>query len=422
MNILVSHPTGNANVRAVLEALDAHRMLDEYVTTIAVSPSSKWLKALPGSVRKELLRRSYSLHSDKIHRIPFREIGRLGFQKIGFKNFIRPENGSFSIDAVYRKLDKAVSRRIEKKRFSTKIDAVYSYEDGAYSTFLTAAKLNIFRIYDLPIGYWRAERDLLGKERDKRPQWAMTLTGFRDSDDKLQRKDHEIEIAQHIIVASSFTKETLSCYPGVLPPVSVIPYGFPQVVNNRTYNFDGRRKLRLLFVGGLSQRKGIAQILEAVSALQNRVELTLVGRKASENCKPLNEALQKYRYISSLSHNDVLDEMRNNDILLFPSLFEGFGLVVTESMSQGTPVITTNRTCGTDLIEHGKNGWIIDPDASNAITNQLKKILENPRIIEKVGNAARETARARPWSQYRKELVEELLKINKKRIDSQEAK
>lgn len=47
-----------------------------------------------------------------------------------------------------------------------------------------------------------------------------------------------------------------------------------------------------------------------------------------------------------MPHDQILNLMRTQDVFVFPSLFEGYGLVVAEAMSQGTPVITTSRTCG----------------------------------------------------------------------------
>lgn len=412
MKILVSHPTGNSNVRAVIDAFSHSNILLEYNTTIATNPTASWLKALPSSIRDELLRRRYDIDSDLIRSFPFREIGRLGFSKMGIKQLTHHESGKFSIDKVYRSLDKNVAERLEKLSVSKRPDAVYAYEDGALATFSKAKTLGIIRLYDLPIGYWRAERHLLGTERDKRPDWAMTLTGFRDSEEKLNRKDLEIQNADHILVASSFTKITLEHYPGKLPSVSVIPYGFPEVTKDRSYHFTKGRKLRLLFVGGLSQRKGIAEVLEAAEILFESVELTIVGRKTTEECIPLNTGLERNRYIPSLSHNEVLTEMKNHDILLFPSLFEGFGLVVTEAMSQGTPVITTNRTCGADLIKHNTDGWLVEASSTDALVHQIKLILEAPEIIERVGRAAMKKAHSRPWKQYGQDLVQYVKSIN----------
>lgn len=413
MKVLVTHPTGNANVRATIEALSQNNLLSEFHTTIATNPKSTWLRILPGSLKSELLRRSYPISVDQIRSFPFKEMARLGLPKLKLKQMVRHEFGKFSVDAVYHSLDERVAKRILKLENINKPDAVYSFEDGALATFKQARKLNIKRIYDLPKGYWRAERDLLGKEKHKRPEWAMTLTGFRDSEGKLQRKDQELEYAQHIIVASSFTKSTLDYYPGNLAHITVIPYGFPPVIKNREYTYTKHRKLRLLFVGSLSQLKGIANVLEAVSQLEESVELTIVGRKSTEACIPLNEGLKKHRHITSLPHNEVLREMSNHDIFIFPSLFEGFGLVVTEAMSQGTPVITTNRTCGADVISHNENGWIVEASSTNALVNQIKLILEKPYLIEIVGRAAMEKAQTRPWAQYGVELVDEVLRISK---------
>lgn len=411
MKVLVSHPTGNANVRATIGAFAKHNILCEFNTTIAINPNASWLRFLPEGIRSELLRRSYSIDKKLIHSVPLREMGRLGFPKIGLKNLTRHESGSYSVDAVYQSVDRSVSMRISKLEEDKKPSAVYSYEDGALFTFRMAKELGITRIYDLPKGYWRAERDLLGKERDKNPEWAMTLAGFKDSDEKLSRKDQELENADHIIVASSFTKSTLDYFQGSLPAISVVPYGFPPVIANREYNYNGNRKLKLLFVGSLSQLKGLANVLEAVEALSELVELTIVGRKSTDDCRPLNEGLQKHRYIPSLPHQDVLREMSNHDIFLFPSLFEGFGLVVTEAMSQGTPVITTNRTCGADVINHNENGWIVEASSTSALINQIKLILGSPFLIEKVGRAAMAKAKTRPWSQYGIELVQVVRKV-----------
>src|SRR5690606_11841806 len=113
------------------------------------------------------------------------------------------------------------------------------------------------------------------------PDWASTLTGFKDSANKLAKKDRELSLADHIFVASTFTKNTLGDYNGPLAPISVIPYGFPAVAGERDYRSLGRKPLKLLFVGGLSQRKGLAQMFEAVASFGKEVDLTILGQKTA---------------------------------------------------------------------------------------------------------------------------------------------
>jgi glycosyltransferase involved in cell wall biosynthesis len=210
-------------------------------------------------------------------------------------------------------------------------------------------------------------------------------------------------LADAVFVASSFTAATLKEYPGNLPPVHTIPYGFP-LPTGKTYNRVSK-KIKLLFVGGLSQRKGLSYLFKAVEGLDAHIELTVVGRLPQVTCEPLSRALNKHRYISSLPHEKILELMHKHDILIFPSLFEGFGQVITEAMAQGTPVITTERTAGPDFIKHGENGWLVNAGSAEAIKNILEEIILNPDLIAGTGKQALETAKQRPWSVYGEELA-----------------
>lgn len=406
--IFLIHPTGNANVRAALDGLNNCHILFAFQTTIALF-FNKFSFFIPKYIHRKLKKRYYSNKYKSItFTWPWFEIGRLLSNKLRLKKLILHESGIFCIDNVYQTLDLYSSKKINSQN---NINAIYAYEDGAINSFQLAKLKKILCLYELPIGYWKSMRRLLVEEKEKRPEWASTLTGFRDSDKKLFRKDEELRLADHIFVASSFTKKTLEEYEGSLAPISVIPYGFPPVCDDRKYDKIDNRKLKLLFVGGLSQRKGIANVFEAVSFLKDKVELTVVGRKSVEDCQALNEALNIHRWIPSLSHDEVLKLMREHDLLVFPSLFEGFGLVITEAMSQGTPVITTDRTVGPDLIQNGTNGWLVNAGDTDALRTKIEDILKQPSQIEIVGKAAMETARHRPWSIYGQELATTIQKI-----------
>ena len=213
------------------------------------------------------------------------------------------------------------------------------------------------------------------------------------------------------LASSSFTASTLQYYEGDLKEISVIPYGFPDVGEIKSYHRKENQKLKLLFVGGLSQRKGIADIFDAVEPLMDFVELTIVGRMPNIDVPVLNKALKNCNYIPSLAHSEILDLMKENDVLLFPSLFEGFGLVITESMSQGTPVITTNRTAGPDLITHGENGWIVEAGNHIALREMIEQLIDKPEMIELNGRAAHKLAGARPWKMYGIELAQKVISI-----------
>lgn len=407
MKIVIAHPTGNQNVRAAAVGLAEAGVADSFQTTLASFPGDFVDRLSVVRPFGMLRRRCFDPRIRQITETrPWLELGRLLSVKAGASRLIRHETGPFSIDAVYRDLDQRVATTL-CDRVARGATAVYAYEDGARFSFRRAKELGLQRLYDLPVGYWRAGRMIFEHEKERCPDWAPTLTGLRDSAAKLMNKDEEIRLAERIFVASQFTASTLRYYPGDLPPVHVVPYGFPPALKVRDYSSsNANRALRLLFVGGLTQRKGIAYMFKAVEAFRPHVTLTVVGNKPHANCPALNSALARHRWISGMSHSEVLKLMQDHDVLLFPSLFEGFGLVITEAMSQGTPVITTERTAGPDLIAHGSNGWVIEAGSTEAIQQSIENILCNRRLVAECGHEAMETARQRPWSVYGRELAE----------------
>lgn len=398
VNIWLSHPTGNANVRAALEALDSAGMLKSFHTCLGISQDKQ-----SGFASRLLSQRRFPVSSEKILTRPAREAIRLLLQKSGFFASLHAhEVGPFSVDRIYQDLDEIVVKRLRASDNAP--TAIYTYEDAAAATFAAASSRNVLRIYDLPIGYWRAARKIQIEESDRLPDWSLTMPALIDSDAKLARKDEELKLANHIIVASQFTAQTLEDAPFPLAPISVIPYGCPPVTT-AAKTADSKQPLKVLYVGSLSQRKGLSYLLEAIEALGKSVELTLIGKRVAD-CKPLDAALQKYNWIESLPHQQILDAMQTHDVFVFPSLFEGFGLVITEALSQGMPIIATSHTCAPDIIEHGKEGFIVPIRDADAIASKLERLANDRDLLAEMQSAALITASRTTWQNYSRKLVE----------------
>ena len=185
------------------------------------------------------------------------------------------------------------------------LSGVYAYEDGALNTFTTAKTLGLACLYDLPFGYWRSAQELFREERDLKPEWAATLFGLGDSPDKLKRKDAELSLADAVIVPSQFVRSTLLTSPVRPAIIEVVPFGSPPPIAKIPETQKGG-PLRVLYVGSIGQRKGISYALDAIELLRNQVSLTLIGKPTAKNCYPINAALEKYRWIPSLPHQQIL--------------------------------------------------------------------------------------------------------------------
>jgi starch synthase len=402
--VVVTHPTGNANVRNVVRGLADSHLLHSYQTTVACFASGFWraISHVPGL--GEIRRREYEESLRRfVKTAPLQELCRLASQRLGLKWLVRNESGPFSIDRIYHSIDNRTARGLHRAT----VAACYAYEDGAHSTFKAAKLYGKLCLYDLPIGYWRAAHQILSNEAERRPEWACTLEGLKDSEGKLARKDEELRLADRVIVASTFTRDTLRRCPFPVGPISVVPYGADDALASGLKRVPSQSggPLRVLFVGGLSQRKGIADLFEAASLSDAHLELTVIGRKPSAVCAPLEAALKKHRWIESMPRQRILAEMRAHDVLVFPSLFEGFGLVVTEALSQGLPVITTSHTCGPDVLTEGEDGFIVPIRDPQAIADKLELLHGDRERLAAMSEAARKKAETLTWESYRRGVV-----------------
>ena len=401
--ILLSHPTANQNVRQCALALAGADLLAEFWTGVNWRQGSlpDRLAAISPRLQDELRRRSFPTElTPFVRTVSGREWGRLLASRLGWDRLSLGENLGLSVDAVYRALDRRVAERIAS---GLTIKAVYAYDDGALATFRAAKELGIKCIYEHPTVAWRVVRQLQCEEAELHPEWAPTLGALGDSDEKLARKDKELALADIVITASSFAKESVTRGQGLTPPVRVIPYG-TDPASGPLPGIRPAGKLRVLFVGALSQAKGLGYLLAAVAGLGRDLEFTLIGRRVSPTI-PAQSVLDNYRWIPSLSHDKVLLEMARHDVLVLPSLHEGFGLVITEAMAQGLVVITTPNTAGPDLITDGADGFLVPIRSAVAIEEKLVLLRHDHDRLCSMQAAAREKARAYTWENYRERVL-----------------
>ena len=113
----------------------------------------------------------------------------------------------------------------------------------------------------------------------------------------------------------------------------------------------------------------------------------------------------------SLGHveNDVNSPVIANAwAVVFPSLSEGYGLVILEALSRGLPVITTRNTGGPEVMEDGRQGFFVPIRSSEAIAEKLETLAADRALLEAMSEAALERARECTWEKYRRSLVSKL--------------
>ena len=106
------------------------------------------------------------------------------------------------------------------------------------------------------------------------------------------------------------------------------------------------------------------------------------------------------KHFDRVPHNEVPALMQQCTVFVFPSYFEGFGLVLLEAMACGLPVITTTATAGPDIVTEGEDGWVIEPGDLTSLVEKMTFCLEHPQIVREMGMHARRTAERFTWAAY----------------------
>lgn len=228
---------------------------------------------------------------------------------------------------------------------------------------------------------------------------------------ELKKLSNEIFLATDYICASSLTKKSL-VFEGVeKDKIKVIPYG----VDTSKYTFEDRHKIKtdkftVLFIGSLNQRKGITYLLDALNQLKN-IRLHIVGRGIFDN-----ELLAGYSFeisvFQDVSHQKLIEIMHQANCFVLPSIIEGFGQVILEAMATGLPVIASENTAAIDIIEHGKDGFIVSIRDSQSIRDIILKLSSDNNYALNIGREAHNTAKKYTWKRFRTEIVKYLNNIS----------
>jgi glycosyltransferase involved in cell wall biosynthesis len=184
--------------------------------------------------------------------------------------------------------------------------------------------------------------------------------------------------------------------------VDVVPHG----VSDRflaSPPADPGASRALLFCATWDHMKGVADLTRACDILAENDRmppLTVLGpgvpavqvlRGFSDRSRPHVTVLER------LAEDEVMALYRRHGVLVFPSTYEGFGMVALEAMSQGLALIATPVGCIPDLVRHNENGWIVAPRDPRALAAAMARLSESPAERRRLGSAAAKAVAGMSW-------------------------
>ncbi|MDZ7267324.1 MAG: glycosyltransferase [candidate division KSB1 bacterium] len=210
-------------------------------------------------------------------------------------------------------------------------------------------------------------------------------------------------LATHVLANSQATKAALLRHAPWLAPerISVIYNGIDPAEFAAADGTSLRKKWQLPadapvlgFVGQLDERKGLTVLLAAFAKILPQVpaaRLVLVGEgplRTMIESERQRQGWQQHLLLAGFV-DDIPAVMAAIDVLLLPSFWEGFGLVLIEAMAAGKPVITTNISSMPEIVEHGLTGFLLPPGDAGALAAHACALLQDGEQRRAMGEAAR---------------------------------
>ncbi len=410
MLVSVSHPSAPPFAQQVIRALYKASILDRFYTSLSFSQQqieqSLWVRAcgrLGIPLQQKLRNRTIScISNEQIRQYYLAECCRLAAGKLD-------HSGVWS-DRVWEWSEHQFDRYVSKQ-LVPELDAIYGYEHAAEFTFERAKQIGVKTIYDVPAPETTQIRNLMEREISHYPE--MDTLWFQKTKERepnrLQRRKREWELADIVICASNFTKQTFATAGYDTHKVKVIPYGAPEPISESACESGGsspNEKIAFIWAGTFSLRKGAHYLLEAWHQLKAGQHATLeIYGTCDLPASLLHPLPDGVHFKGTISQTELLEHYEAADALIFPTMYDGFGMVITEALSRGCPVITTHHAGAAHFITSGETGYIIESASSSAISEVISRCISKPDALKKMRVPAVQSAAKWQWQDYRSELL-----------------
>jgi glycosyltransferase involved in cell wall biosynthesis len=293
--------------------------------------------------------------------------------------------------------DRIVAKRVEK--LAGKIDIIHTWPQGALRTLETAARLGIPTVLERPNAHTRFAYEVV---RDECTRLGMILPPDHEhayNERVLKIEEEEFSRAYRLLCPSDFVVKTFK--DRSFPETKLVRhiYGFDE----RTFfpapvPPDPERGLNVLFVGVCAVRKGLHFALEAWLRCRahRRGTFRIAGEFLPAYAKAIAPALSQTS-VQVLGHRmDIPELMRMSDVLILPSIEEGFGLVCTEAMGSGCVPLVSDAC--TELCRHMENSLVHRVGDVAALSDHLSLLDRRRDLLQQLRSAGLRLAPRITWS------------------------
>jgi glycosyltransferase involved in cell wall biosynthesis len=290
-----------------------------------------------------------------------------------------------------------VARRIEK--LAGQIDIIHAWPLGALETLKAAARLGIPTVLERPNAHTGFAMEVVQKECDRLGVALPPDHEHAYDAQKLRKEEEEYMLATRLLCPSDFVVKTFLDKGFAEEQMIRHIYAYDEkVYYPSTEPRQPKRGLTMLFVGVCAVRKGVHYALEAwLKSPASKDGTFLIAGEFLPAYQEKLAPMLAHPSVKVLGHrNDVPELMRKSDILVLPSIEEGFGLVIAEAMGSGC-VPLASEAC-TEVCSHMKTGLMHRIEDVEELTQHITLLHEDRGLLEKLRTAGLDAAPGVTWT------------------------
>jgi glycosyltransferase involved in cell wall biosynthesis len=310
-------------------------------------------------------------------------------------------------DRLFHDANDWLMRTMRRECRRPAVTAVHAYEDCSLWSFEEARRLGKACIYDMPIGYYRLWEQTQSELAKKYADWLPDRHLPSNCHFRPEQKRKEMELADLVLIPSRFVEGTIRAFhPN--KHVAFAPYGIDLEFWRPPVKKRESEKLRFIYAGQISVRKGMPSLIEAwEKAALRDAELELVGSWYLADHRRMSLPL-------GIVHRPpcapavLREHYHQSDVLVFPSLFEGLPLALHEGMACGLSVIASNVSVDPETVIP-QCGRVIPAGSQEALVEGLQWFDAHRDEIPVMSKAARAQVERFTWERYRRLVTQAVL-------------
>jgi glycosyltransferase involved in cell wall biosynthesis len=380
---------------ALAESGRLERFVTDFFQTRALSMATR---AFPTRIRQKLLLRAKAgIPLEKVECM----LGTTLLENLLIGVGRPPAATHVHFDATYSRVAESIARE-------SKADLLL-YSPYALPAFSASYEHNPLKVLFQYHPHAVLERSILGRDQALWRSEGLEFSDFLVTDKPpagLPEYESGWKYSDHIICASTFTKQSLVEIGAVSESISVVPYGVDATDDDGSTPSESANLFHVLFVGTGIQRKGLHHLLFAWqrAKLGEGARLTIVSRSIEPSLKALVERTPGAALRSDVGPRQLEELYRGASLFCMPSLVEGFGQVYLEALSHGLPVLGTPNTCIPDLGTEEDGVFSVEAGNVDALAEMLMRLsIRVPRNAE-LRRAARDCSRRFTWAAFRRRI------------------